>query len=101
MGRVIDPGLEELSATLHRTGELARHPISAALLESLEGGEAYKEVPDIADALVAMDDHMRDEAVKLMARYQPLATDLLKISHDNSLRPGPLREIRLRHLYPT
>jgi phosphate transport system protein len=88
MSRVIDPGLKDLSATLHRMGELAHHAVSAALLECLEGGEAYKEVREMADALVAMDDQVQDKAVELIARYQPVATDLrtiksyMKIAYD-------------------
>jgi phosphate transport system protein len=42
----------------------------------------------MADALVAMDDQVQDKAVELIARYQPVATDLrtiksyMKIAYD-------------------
>jgi len=88
MSRIIDTGLEELSATLYRMGELAHRAVLTALLECLEGREAYKEVLEMADTLVAMADRVEDKAFELIARFQPVASDLrtiksyMKIAYD-------------------
>jgi len=88
MSRIIDTGLEELSATLYRMGELAHRAVLTALLECLEGREAYKEVREMADTLVAMADYVEDKAFELIARFQPVASDLrtiksyMKIAYD-------------------
>jgi phosphate transport system protein len=88
MSRIIDTGLEELSATLYRMGELAHRAVLTALLECLEGREAYKEVREMADTLLAMADHIEDKAFELIARFQPVASDLrtiksyMKIAYD-------------------
>jgi len=88
MSRIIDTGLEELSATLYRMGELAHRAVLTALLECLEGREAYKEVHEMADTLLAMADRIEDKAFELIARFQPVASDLrtiksyMKIAYD-------------------
>ncbi len=88
MSRIIDTGLEELSATLYRMGELAHRTVLTALLECLEGRKAYKEVREMADALLAMADQVEDKAFELIARFQPVASDLrtiksyMKIAYD-------------------
>jgi phosphate transport system protein len=88
MSRIMDSGLEALSATLHRMGELSHRAVLTALLECLEGGETYKEVHEMADTLMAMADHVEDEAFELIARFQPVASDLrtiksyMKIAYD-------------------
>jgi phosphate transport system protein len=88
MIRIIDSGLEELSATLYRMGELAHRAVLTAILECFEGKEAYKEVREMADTLVAIADHVEDKAFELIARFQPVASDLrtiksyMKIAYD-------------------
>jgi phosphate transport system protein len=88
MSRIIDTGLEELSATLYRMGELAHRAVLTALLECLERREAYKEVREMADTLLAMADRIEDKAFELIARFQPVASDLrtiksyMKIAYD-------------------
>jgi phosphate transport system protein len=88
MSRIMNSGLEELSAALYRMGELAHRAVLTALLECLNGREAYKEVLEMADTLVAMADHVEDKAFELIARFQPVASDLrtiksyMKIAYD-------------------
>jgi phosphate transport system protein len=88
MSRIIDTDLERLSAALYRMGELAHRAVLTALLECLESREAYKEVLEMADTLVAMVDHVEDKAFELIARFQPVASDLrtiksyMKIAYD-------------------
>jgi phosphate transport system protein len=88
MSRIIDTGLKELSATLYRMGELAHRAVLKALIECIEGREAHKEVREMADTLLAMADHIEDKAFELIARFQPVASDLrtiksyMKIAYD-------------------
>jgi len=95
MSRIIDTGLEELSATLYRMGELAHRAVLTALLECLERREAYKEVREMADTLLAMADRIEDKAFELIARFQPVASDLRTIK---SYMKIALRQIRPRHI---
>ncbi len=88
MKRIIDPGLEELSATLHKMGELAYYAVSTALRECVEDGNAHSKIREISDALVLMADHVEDKAFELIVRFQPVASDLrtiksyMKIAYD-------------------
>lgn len=88
MSRIIDSGLEELSATLHRMGELAYRTVLMAITECVENKQAYDEIREISDALVSMADNVEDKAFELIARFQPVASDLrtiksyMKIAYD-------------------
>ncbi|MCS7124345.1 MAG: phosphate signaling complex protein PhoU [Candidatus Bathyarchaeota archaeon] len=88
MSRIIDTGLEELSATLHKMGELAYHTVLAAITECIENRQAYGEIREMSDALLSMADHVEDKAFELIARFQPVASDLrtiksyMKIAYD-------------------
>jgi len=50
--------------------------------------EAYNEILEMSDALVAMADRVEDKAFELIARFQPVASDLrtiksyMKIAYD-------------------
>jgi phosphate transport system protein len=84
----MNSGLEELSVTVYRMGELAHRTVLTTLIECLNGKEAYKEVREMSDTLMAMADHVEDKAFELIARFQPVASDLrtiksyMKISYD-------------------
>ncbi len=88
MNRIIDSGLEELSAALHKMGELAYHTVLTALRECIENRDAYNEIREISDIIVSMADHVEDKALELIARFQPVASDLrtiksyMKIAYD-------------------
>jgi phosphate transport system protein len=88
MSRIMDSGLEELSANLYRMGELANRAVLTAILECLNGREAYNEIREMSDTLMAMADHVEDKAFELIARFQPVASDLrtiksyMKIAYD-------------------
>ncbi|MEM1546465.1 MAG: PhoU domain-containing protein [Candidatus Methanomethylicia archaeon] len=88
MSRIIDSGLEELSVTLHKMGELAYRIVLSAISECIQNRQAYNEVRKMADALVLMADNIEDKAFELIARFQPVASDLrtiksyMKIAYD-------------------
>jgi phosphate transport system protein len=69
-------------------GGLAHHAVLKATIECIEGKEAHEEIREMADMLVAMADHVEDKAFELIARFQPVASDLrtiksyMKIAYD-------------------
>jgi len=88
LSRIIDSGLEELSATLHKMSELAYHTVLTAIMECVENKQAYNEIREMSDILVLMADDVEDKAFELIARFQPVASDLrtiksyMKIAYD-------------------
>jgi phosphate transport system protein len=88
MSRIIDIGLEELSVMLCRMGELTHETVSLSIKGSLNGTKVYSHVRELSDALVSMSDQAEDKTFELIARFQPVASDLrtiksyMKIAYD-------------------
>jgi phosphate transport system protein len=79
MSRIIDRGLEEQSVLLVRMGELTYETLSLSIHGYLEGKSVQAQVRENSDLLVAMADKVEDEAFQLIARFQPVASDLRTI----------------------
>lgn len=88
MSRIIDVGLEELSVVLCRMGELTYDTVSLSINGCLYNTDVYAQVREMSDALVSMSDQAEDKAFELIARFQPVASDLrtiksyMKIAYD-------------------
>jgi phosphate transport system protein len=88
MSRIIDVGLEELSVMLCRMGELTYTTVSLSMEGCLNSTNVYPEVHEMSDALVSMSDQAEDKTFELIARFQPVASDLraiksyMKIAYD-------------------
>jgi phosphate transport system protein len=88
MSRIIDVGLEELSVMLCRMGELTHETVSLSIQGCLNGAKVYSQVREMSDALVSMSDQAEDKTFELIARFQPVASDLrtiksyMKIAYD-------------------
>jgi len=88
VSRIIDSGLEELSVTLHKMGELAYRTVLVAIMECVENKQAYNEIREMSDTLISMADKVEDKVFELIARFQPVASDLrtiksyMKIAYD-------------------
>jgi len=76
MSRLIDAGLEQLMSMVYDMGELAHQAVSLALKSYIEGKNAQAKVKELSDALVLMSDEAESKAFELIARYQPVASDL-------------------------
>jgi phosphate transport system protein len=69
-------------------GEIAYKTVSLSLESYIEGKDAYAQVRDLSEALVVMADEAEDKAFELIARFQPVASDLrilksyMKITYD-------------------
>jgi len=88
MSRIIDVGLEELSVMLCRMGELTYETVSLSLKGCLNDTKMYPQICEMSDALVSMSDQAEDKTFELIARFQPVASDLrtiksyMKIAYD-------------------
>ncbi len=90
MSRIIDPGLEEQSVLITRMGELTYETLALSIQGYLKGRSVQEEVREMSEMLVAMADQVEDKSFELIARFQPVATDLrtiksyMKIGNDFS-----------------
>jgi len=88
MKRLIDAGLEQLASMLFRMGELAHNTVTLSVMNYLEGTDEYKQVKNLSDTLSAMMEPIEDTAFEIIARFQPVASDLrilksyMKICYD-------------------
>ncbi|MCW4000628.1 MAG: phosphate signaling complex protein PhoU [Candidatus Bathyarchaeota archaeon] len=88
MSRIIDRGLEEQSALLSRMGELTYDTLSLSIYGYLDGRSVHSQVKEMSDMLVAMAGKAEDKTFELIARFQPVASDLraiksyMKIAND-------------------
>jgi phosphate transport system protein len=88
MHRLLDVGLEQLTALVYRMGEVAEKAINLSINGFVEGKDTTESVYDISDALGAMSVEAENKAFDLIAKYQPVASDLriinsyMKIAYD-------------------
>lgn len=88
MARLIDSGLEQVRNVLVRMGNLAHEAISLSLEGYMNGVSTYLKVREISDILVSTSDEAEDKVFELIARFQPVASDLrllksyMKISYN-------------------
>lgn len=76
MTRIIDDKLEELSVLLCKMGDLTYQALTVSIEGYLEGRSVACEVRDLSDMLLAMADKVEDETFQIIARFQPVASDL-------------------------
>ena len=79
MSRIIDRGLEEQSVLLTRMSELTYETLTLSIQGYLKGKSVAPEVKEMSAMLVAMADRVEDKAFELIARFQPVASDLRTI----------------------
>lgn len=88
MSRIIDRGLEEQSVLIVRMGELTYDILTRSVHGYLEGRSVQEQVKELSDILLSMADKVEAETFQLIARFQPVATDLrtiksyMKIAND-------------------
>lgn len=79
MSRIIDRGLEEQATLLVKMGELTYQTLSLSINSYLNGRSVSAEVREMSEVLVAMAATVEDKTFELIARFQPVATDLRTI----------------------
>jgi len=88
MHRLLDVGLEQLTATVYRMGEVAEKAISISINGFMNGKDVTESVHEISDMLASMSVEVENRAFELIAKYQPVASDLriinsyMKIAYD-------------------
>jgi phosphate transport system protein len=88
LSRLIDLGLEGLTTSLIKMGEIAERAISLSIHNLLEGIDGAEEVRSLSEMIDIMNADAEDKAFELIAKYQPVASDLriiksyIKIGYD-------------------
>ena len=88
MSRIIDTGLEEQSVLLSRMGELTYDAVAFSIEGYLNGKKVQSKVHEMSEMLLAMSNQVEDKTFELIARFQPVASDLrtiksyMKIAYD-------------------
>jgi len=88
LSRLLDKGLEELTAIIVRMGEIAEETVEVSIDGFLKGTDVTDRVHSLSEILVSMSVDAEDKAFELIAKYQPVASDLriiksyIKITHD-------------------
>ncbi len=86
--RPLDSGLNMMSETLLEMAGLAERTVSASITAAAQGGELGTQVRMWSSELQGKYDDVEEKAVELIARYQPVASDLrvikssMKIAYD-------------------
>lgn len=75
MPRLMDMGLEQLNTMLLEMASLSQSAVAAAI-EAYSHGVKATEVRKMAERLQALNRQVSDLAMEVIARYQPVATDL-------------------------
>ncbi len=88
LSRLLDAGLEDLSAKLYRMAEIAERTVETSIRGFLEGLDCTEKVKASSDILVKMSVDIEDKVFELISKYQPVASDLriiksyMKIGYD-------------------
>ena len=86
--RPLDAGLDAMSETLFQMADLAERTVEASLSSAAQGGKIDAQVRVWSNELQGRYDDVEEKAVELIARYQPVASDLrviksnMKIAYD-------------------
>ncbi len=88
MHRLLDKGLEGLTATVYKMGEAAKEALTLSLRGYLRCKDTSEDVRELSDLLIAMSTEAEEKAFRLIAQFQPVASDLriinsyMKIAYD-------------------
>lgn len=88
MGRLLDVALEQLTAKTYKMGIIAQKAVELSTSGYLEKHDVSGKVLELSNALAAMSMEVEEKAFELIAKYQPVASDLrivnsyIKIAYD-------------------
>ncbi len=92
----MDIGMERLTNLLLEMGDLSQKTVSAAM-NSYESGKRSPDVDKWSDRLKQLDDQVSELAIELIARFQPVASDLRYIKSSLEISYGFYRYGRYAH----
>jgi phosphate transport system protein len=88
MSRLIDVGLKQLSNLLNKMAELAEKTVTLSFDVSTKGVDSSDRVQLYSETLISSSEEIEEKATEVIARYQPVASDLrairsyMKIAYD-------------------
>ena len=88
MYRLLDKGLEQLTAMVFKMGEAAEKSLALSIGGFIEGKDNSNSVHELSEILVSLTVEVEEKAFGLIAKYQPVASDLriinsyMKIAYD-------------------
>lgn len=88
MHRLLDKGLEQLTATVCKMGKAAEKALAMSIGGFVSGEDTSEDVHELSEILVSMTVEVEETAFELIAKYQPVASDLriinsyMKIAYD-------------------
>jgi phosphate transport system protein len=88
MQRLLDKGLEELTTIVFKMGKIAEKSVAISIRGFLENKDTSKDVHELSEILIGMTVEVEEKAFSLIAKYQPVASDLriinsyMKVSYD-------------------
>jgi len=88
MQRLLDKGLEELTTMIYKMGKVAEKAVATSVRGFLDGKDVSKDVHELSEILVSMTVEVEEKAFSLIAKYQPVASDLriinsyMKVAYD-------------------
>src|SRR4030042_6618063 len=88
MTRLLDVGLEQLTVMVCKSGEVAENAINMSIRGFMRSKDATEAVRELSDLLGTMTVEVENKAFELIAKYQPVASDLriinsyIKIAYD-------------------
>ena len=88
MQRLLDKGLEELTVMIYKMGKVAEKAVSISAVGFVEGKDVSMDVHDFAEILVNRTVEVEEKSFSLIAKYQPVASDLriinsyVKVAYD-------------------
>lgn len=88
MERLLDSGLEELTVMVYKMGGFAEKALSISIDGFIEGKDVSKDVQELSEILVNHTVEVEEKAFGLIAKFQPVASDLriinsyMKVAYD-------------------
>jgi len=72
----MDKGLEQLTAMVFKMGEAAEKALNVSIGGFVRGKDTSEDVHELSEILVSMTVEVEEKAFGLIAKYQPVASDL-------------------------
>ena len=88
MHRLLDKGLEQLTAMVFKMGKVAEKALAISIGGFVRGEDTSEDVHELSEILVSLTVEVEEKAFGLIAKYQPVASDLrivnsyMKIAYD-------------------
>ena len=76
LARLLDLGIERIRNIIMDMARLSEHSVITAIESYEKGIRAKKTIHEWSEQLRVLQDEVADLAIELIARYQPVATDL-------------------------